>query len=154
MMKQEVRILRPSRLKIIALLLVCLAFTSIGTFMILDEETMGWFVSIFSGLGVVVFIIQLLPNASYLMLTSEGFEVKSLFRGNFTKWEDVTGFAAGRISSNKTVVFNYRKTHQKYKVGKQIARGLAGVEGALPDTYGMKAKDLAALMNEWMTHKE
>jgi hypothetical protein len=33
---------------------------------------------------------------------------------------------------------------------RKAARAIAGYDGgALPDTYGMKAEDLAALMNEW-----
>jgi hypothetical protein len=33
---------------------------------------------------------------------------------------------------------------------RRAARAVAGYDGgALPDTYGMKADDLAALMNEW-----
>jgi hypothetical protein len=34
--------------------------------------------------------------------------------------------------------------------GRKISRSMVGVDGALPDTYGMSADELAELMNNWL----
>lgn len=37
---------------------------------------------------------------------------------------------------------------------RRMSQKLIGVDGALPDTYGMSVDDLAALLNDWLTrHK-
>ncbi len=121
-----------------------------------DEENnfIKWAIIIFFGLGIIVFIIELLPKSSYLKLTSEGFEVCLLYRSNFTKWTEVTGFGIYYISYNTLVVFNYTEKHNKHNAGKKIARFLSHYQGALPQTYGMKAIKLAELMNEWKHKSE
>ena len=79
----------PSRRKTFLLLIVSLVFTLIGALMINDGELMGWFVSIFFGIGCIVSITILLPNSSYLHISEKGFEVCSLFRSGFTSWNEV-----------------------------------------------------------------
>jgi hypothetical protein len=157
LMKNQVNsqqlILRPSKLKIVFMLLLSLLFVAGGIVSLDKDSMMGWVIIIFFGLCALVFILQLLPNTSYLKLTEEGFEVRSLFRSNMTKWSEVKGFRTGYISVNKTVTFDYTKNHTKQQNGKKLAKALAGTEGALPDTYGMKASELARLMNEWKESK-
>lgn len=66
--------------------------------------------------------------------------MRSLFRINFINWNEVNQFAAGYLESNKTVVFNYIQEHKKLEAGKELAKIMAGFEGALPDTYGKSAE--------------
>jgi hypothetical protein len=47
------------------------------------------------------------------------------------------------------VVFNFSVTFDKAKTARLVASVIAGYEGALPDTYGMRADQLADLLNEW-----
>ncbi len=118
----------------------------------MEENTFTkWVTIIFFGLCIVVFIIQLLPNSSYLKLTNEGFEVRSLYRSHFTKWTEVSGFGIYYVSFNTMVAFDYTEEHKK---GKKISKILSSYQGALPQTYGMKAIKLAALMNEWKYRSE
>jgi len=147
----KTKILRPSRLKTILLLIVSLAFVATTPITMEKNQTMSWLGAIFFGLVALVFIIQLFPNSSYLKLTEEGFEVKSMYKSHFTKWSDIEYFGVGEISNNKMVMFIYSENHNTQKIGKEIARGLTGGEGGLPNTYGMKADKLADLMNEWKT---
>src|SRR6266481_8165919 len=112
-------------------LLVCLGFSVIGVFMILDGEGLsGWFVALFFGLGVVVFLAQFWPAASYLKLTPRGFVCCTLFRSWSASWESVSEFYVGRIGGEEKVVFK-----------------LSGSSGAkfLPDTYGRTLQELADL---------
>lgn len=153
-MREEIKVLRPNPLKTIALLIVSALFVVIGFYLIDENPFMTWTAAIFFGSGVIVFAIQLLPNSSSLKLSNDGFEVKNLFKSHFTKWSNVNQFRVGYAGRTKMVVFDFSQEHKKYNVGKKVAKFLAGNEGALPDTYGMKAKDLSKLMNDWKSKNE
>lgn len=148
-MQQETKILRPGVLKTIVLLLVCALFVTIGILYMDENLFTSWMGILFFGLGAIVFVIQLIPNSSYLKLTIEGFEVKNLFRTTFTKWSEVELFTVGRVRRSLMVLYNYSIEHNKYNTAKKMVRSLAGNEAALPNNYGMKAIELAKLMNEW-----
>ncbi|WP_299768469.1 STM3941 family protein [uncultured Dokdonia sp.] len=145
----ESKILRPKKTKSIILIVISILFVLGGYLMLEEKFFIGIITIIFFGLGIIIFTIQLFPNTSYLKLTKEGFEMRTLFKSNFTKWSDVKEFSTDYIGPNKMVMLNYNEEHTKYKNGKKIAKILSGSEGALPDTYGMSAKALTQLMNEW-----
>ena len=73
-------LLRPSKKGTLGLLLICSAFVAVGVWMASEGEMIGWFASSFFGLGVIVAIVQLLPNASHLHLTESSLEVRTLYR--------------------------------------------------------------------------
>lgn len=153
-MKKDQKILRPNPLKTIGLLIVSMLFVASGPILIEKNPIMAWMTISLFGLGVIVFVIQLIPTSSRLKLTKDGFEVKSLFKSNFTKWSDVDRFrvgyvGVGYVGRTKMVMYDFSHNYTKYEVGKKIAKTLSGSEGALPNTYGMKAKELVKLMNEW-----
>jgi len=145
----EEKTLYPKRWKSILFLLLTLGFTIGGVWMALDGEKMGWFISIFFGLGMLVFLINLSPQASYLKLNKEGFEVCSLFRKHKYHWNEVRDFGVGSISGNKMVMFNFSEEYKKAKKVRKISSTIAGAEGGLHDTFGLKAEELADLMNEY-----
>ncbi|MEQ6123281.1 STM3941 family protein [Pseudotenacibaculum sp. MALMAid0570] len=138
--------LSPSIFKYLLLLVICSSFVYLGFFRIEIEPNIAWGTIIFFGLGVIVAILKLIPGSSYLKLTKEGFEIRSLYRSHFTKWNDVENFRVNSIrtwySYNKMVMFDYHKNHTKYTFGKRLSK-------ALPETYGMSAQKLSELMNEW-----
>jgi len=69
------------------LLLICLGFTVIGVFMILEGDGFdAWLVASFFGLGLVVTLAQFWPAASYLKLTPKGFVCCTLFRNWSAGW--------------------------------------------------------------------
>lgn len=133
------------------ILLIGFAFTAIGILMIRAGESHGWFVAAVFGVGVSAALTGLLPGSSYLELRPEGFVVCSMYhRSRQTPWNEVDEFHVIRVTTRKMVVFNYR-TPGHGALTRDIARGLTGVEGGLPDNYGLKAEELAALLNEWRT---
>ena len=142
-------LLRPSRIKNFLLLAVSVALTAGGATMIRDSRSMGWFVLVFFGLCTVIFMTLLLPNSSYLRLTRDGLETRSLFRSSKLRWADVASFRAGRIGLNAMVLIEYAPSYRRARSGRAVATALTGAEGALPDTYGRSAKALAGLLNEW-----
>lgn len=141
--------LHPKKTKSILFLLLTLVFFVIGIMMIIDGEQKGWFVSITFGIGTLIFIVNLLPQASYLLLDKEGFEMCSMFRKHRYKWNEVAYFTVGSISNNKMVMFDFVPGYTKAKKGRKIASVISGAEAALHDTFGLKAEELAALMNAY-----
>ena len=146
--KDEV-ILRPRKSRALLYLMLCAIFTVIGILMIADNKLMGWFVGPTFGLGVVVFILLMLPNSSYLLLKEDGFTVCSLYRTSSLKWSDIEGFEVTTIIGPKIVGFNFSSTYNRQQKVRKISKNMAGYEGALPDTYGISAKELAELLNNW-----
>lgn len=105
------------------------------------------------GLIAIVFLIQLLPNSSYLKLRKDGFEFSSLFRRHHIYWSDIKDFgimtqAHRGIATNKIVGWDYRDGFEGSAMGRKISKKMGGIESALPDTYGMKAEELLLLMIE------
>ena len=156
MKKDEVLILKPKITKAIILGLVCLTFTIGGILMVQNNHWEGWLCASFFGLGCIICFIQIVPGASQLSLTSEGFVITSLFRSYLTRWSDIKEFTLGYLEKSEAVVFDYEDHHTKNNTGKKIAKFLSGNHGALPDNYGMNVSELILLMNEWRNkyHKQ
>ncbi len=129
-------------------LFVSLSFVAIGV-LIFNGRFMDWLGIIFFGFCSIVFALQLLPNASYLRLTPEGFTMCSLFRSHSYSWTEIENFAVGHASRMKTVVFNHPSFHTKQATLKKANKKFFGFEACLPDTYGMSAEELADLLNRW-----
>jgi hypothetical protein len=161
-MKTDELILKPNKLKTFGLLLISILFVLVG-FSVLEEQPLfGWTCIAFFGLGATVFLIQMVPNSTYLKLNEEGFEVRNLFRSDFTKWKDVKFFRIGSVPmpvylgywrQKKMVMLEYQKTHKKHKIGKAASKMISGNHGALPDSYGMSVAELVELLNEWKNQK-
>jgi hypothetical protein len=134
------------------LLLASLAFVAAGQQMIAHgERVFGCGSVLFFGLGVAVFSLQLVPGASYLQVSSEGFVVCSLFRrGPLVSWDDASAFRVVRVPPSRTrmVVYDRASRPAKARVGR-INRFLVGADEGLPDTYGMNPQDLADFLNAW-----
>jgi hypothetical protein len=143
--------LRPSRTKTVFLLAISLAFTVIGVGAIgRGRGFVGWFVALFFGVCSTAFAIHLLPGASYLDLSPDGFVVSSLFRRwPLIRWDSVSEFHVAPVpgSGVRKVVFS-RDSSRHARLA-AISVSLVGATDTLPDTYGRTADQLAGLMNEW-----
>ena len=139
-------LLRPSRAKQILLLAVCLAFTAIGVMMVRDGERMGYCCGGVFGLGVCVAVANMLPGAAYLRLDEGGFTFCSLFRAHTVPWSAVAEFGVFTIRRNQMVGWNYVSPYEKPSRLRGVNRGLCGFDAGLPNIYGMKAVELAELM--------
>lgn len=141
-------LLRRSVLKTVLMLAGSLAFVAIGTQMTRDDPLMAYAGIVFFGLCALVAAVNLHPNSSYLELSSEGFTFASLFRRSFVPWSHVREFIPYKMHHNAMVGWNYSSSFAGSATGRKVSTALAGVEAALPDTYGMKATDLASLLNQ------
>ncbi len=137
--------------KMIWLLFLCSAFTAGGIWMILDGQKMGWFCGGFFALGIPIFLIQMHPRASYLTVSHEGFEFSSLFRKTRYRWSDLSAFGTYTLRQKGMPVgtfvgFDFSPECQIAPKMRAVSKAMAGFEGGLPDTYGMKADELALLL--------
>jgi hypothetical protein len=134
-------ILRPGKGKSILLFVISTVFVCLGISLWESNKLLAAFTVVFFGLCLLVFIINLIPNASYLKIDGQGIEMKNLFRTTFIPWDTISGFRPKNFFLNTMVVFDL---HQKLPETSGVKRKT----GAFPDTYGMSGKKLAALLNE------
>lgn len=135
-------ILRPGKIKNIILILISIGFISLGISLLEKNMLIAVLNIFFFGICLIIFIINMIPNSSYLKIDEKGIEMKNLFRTTFIPWQAVSGFKTKFIFVNKLVTFTIdEKLLENSK--------MKGKTGAFPDTYGMSAQKLAALLNEY-----
>jgi hypothetical protein len=149
----ETRVLRASRFKWAVLLLAGAVFAMGGVLVFFAApggRVGGIVVFVFFGGCAAVAATQLVLRST-LTLTTDGFTFTSLGRRVTRRWQDVDSFVAVRTSALSGVVgIRLAISSERLSGPRRAAMAIAGYDGgALPDTYGMKADDLAALMNDW-----
>jgi hypothetical protein len=101
--------------------------------------------------GIPVAVIQLLPGSAFLRIDSTGITFASLYRKTFWPWSAIDRFCEVTmkqtgVKGHEMVGFDFAPAYDRSNIGRKVGRVVAGCEGALPDTYGMKAAELAALL--------
>lgn len=140
---------RASRKKALLLFLGSLCFVAIGVWMTSEKPVLGWVCAAFFGLGVPVSLLMLLPGAMYLRLDADGFEMGTFFRKHKTRWMDVARFELGTIRGTKMIAIAYTQAYQKQRLGRALASSLAGMEGAIPNSYDAPLDQILASLNAW-----
>lgn len=141
--------LYPSRRKHLLFALLSLAFVSIP-FLIPAAPLVVWISAAFFAVCALVFLLNLLPGTSYLRLTPEGFEARSLFRTwPLVRWCCVSQFQVTSASGQSMVVYDNSVDLEQNPRLSRANRFVAGTSSGLPDTYGLSAEALASLLNEW-----
>lgn len=134
--------LRPGKLKNIILILISIGFICMGITLIERNLWIAILTIFLFGISLIVFSINLIPNTSYLKIDERGLEMKNLFRTTFIPWQVISGFTTKQIFINKLVMFDIDEEFLKLSK-------IKSKQGAFPDTYGMSAKKLAALLNDY-----
>jgi hypothetical protein len=116
-----------------------------ASFLMVDHIVRYWWAGL-SVLAIIVSVLQLHPKAAYLRLTAEGFTYCALFRKFSFLWNDISKFGVAVVSDREMVGWNFAEHYTRSRRGRALSTRLSGYESALPDTYGMTAKDLASLM--------
>ena len=143
--------LQASRSKFLRLFAGSVSFVAIGAGLMVHDgsEAMLWFGVLFFGLCAAVFAINLLPGSASLTLDTDGFRVKQFCFVRKSRWKNVTNIDAGYLPPSPIKTVQYNDTQWS---GWRLARwetAKLGYNAVLPDTYGMSADDLAALMVQW-----
>ncbi|OCK53104.1 hypothetical protein BA768_00670 [Chryseobacterium sp. CBo1] len=140
-------ILKPSKVKSIILILVSIGFVALGISLLEKNMLIAVLNIVFFGICLLIFIINLIPDSSYLKIDERGIEMKNLFRTTFIPWQAVSSFRTKYIFVNKMVVFDIDQKLLENSTMKSKT-------GAFPDTYGMSAQKLAGLLNEYKARFE
>ncbi len=126
--------LKPGRLRWLTLLVASAIFAFAGVLIFLFSSTpVGVLILVFFGLGALVSLVVLFSGRFYLLLAPEGMSIGSLWKPASIAWKDIEAFTPVRIGSTTLV--------------KTVRRG--GRDTFLPDTYGMGADRLSALLDDW-----
>jgi hypothetical protein len=114
-----------------------------------------WAGLIVFGSSAILFLVALLPGASYLILDRNGFTVCHLFRRRSYRWHDVSPFNAGRMLWYPNQVgFSTRESEAVLsKIRPRRRKWLLWMAGnhqlVLGGHFRMPARGLAATMNRW-----
>jgi membrane associated rhomboid family serine protease len=148
----EPLVLRPSRHRWVGLLATSIAATAVCGLALVDEPNVVMVVGVLLfGAGIVVAVLQLTGGAS-LRIAPEGLLARGPIRSGSWSWNEIEHFRAydvDQYGTTKLVGFDLRDlTPDCQGIWTTIGRGMSGVDAALPDTYGMRAEDLATLLEE------
>jgi hypothetical protein len=141
--------LHPSRVQGIGMIFVSALFVAGGCWMVADGESMGWFCAAFFALVLAVLVVKLLPGSAWVTVDADGIEFCSLYRKSRVPWEHIARFGVWGLPPfglRKLVGFDYSERFREARGMRGANRALVGFEAALPDTFGMSAKDLAELL--------
>jgi len=141
-------VLRGSRARALRLLMISAVFVAAGVLIAIDNhEGLGWLVVAFFGLCLIVAVAQWIRPPT-LVITAAAFQVRSLGRTWSRDLASCGEFSVSRnpVANQSMVVFDHPIDAPK-KAAK-ASRAMSGHTGALPDTFGMNANDLAKLLNQ------
>ncbi len=149
------RVLRPKKSSAIWLLFGCGFFVAIGIWMAQEEGWIGYLCAGFFGLGIMVAIVKLIPGSTYLRIAEDGLTFATLFRVKTIPWNVIEQFFVVTmqqtgVTVHKLVGFNYVPDYDRAQALRRINFAMTQCEGALPDTYGKKAEELADLLNRYL----
>jgi hypothetical protein len=117
-----------------------------------ENSTIGLVAAVLSSIGFLFFLVQIIPGANSLTLNDDGLVIRAFFRSQHYKWTDISRFEVGKIGLNEMVVFNltsdFKKKAEADRAASEFLQNINGFDAALPSTYGLRAADLRALLNE------
>ena len=114
-----------------------------------DSSAMMWYCVLFFAFCAVVFAACLLPGSASLTLDADGFRLKQFYFVRKSRWQNVTNIDVGYAPPSRTKCVRYNDTQWSSWRLARWETALLGYNALLPDTYGMSADDLAALMAQW-----
>lgn len=119
--------------------------------MVLSGDWVGWL-----GVGIAVvacamYIWVVFSPNSRLYLSADGFRFGTLRRISAYRWSDVARFFPLRIGPHDRVCFTFSTRFEGEEKLRRINQKFGGFDRFLPDDYGMKAGELADLLESWRT---
>ena len=141
-------VFRPSKLKHSLMFLLVLGLLFGGMLTVQKDRLMGWITVVVFGLGGILLILLLVPNSSYLRVSSKGLEFRRLWRTWRYRWGDIACFYAGQIGPVKMVMFRY-SANEAAKAAGMDAAAVASPQGCFPLMFANPPEALAEYLNEW-----
>lgn len=136
------KILRPQKTYTWILIVFALLFVAFGLWTIREhkEAVSAWPLTVACVLLVLILVLWLLPNSSYLLMNEEGLQIRHLFTTTRFRWEEIQKFWADRRMTGQMGVHYLLNGRRLIQVR------------YLPDNYGMDPRELAMLLNQWRLH--
>jgi hypothetical protein len=139
--------LYPKRSSGVLLVVVCLVFVTLGVWIGWTDDWFGYVAASFFFIGVVAAFVTLLPGSTFLRIDATGLTFANLFRTTHLPWQAIDRFFVIAAQHHKMVALNFAPSYEPARLGRRACKLLTGCEGALPDTYGKKAEELADFLN-------
>jgi hypothetical protein len=140
-----------SRIKAVLLFFGSAAFVALGLFLSSRKPIIGWACVAFFSLGIPASLFMLLPGRMYLRLSAHGFEMVSPFSKKLVRWSDVERFYVGAVRGTKPIAIVYRPGYTEQQALRRVSKSMAGMEGAIPNTYAVSREELLKVLNDWHT---
>ena len=137
--------LYPSKIKWVLILLVCFIFITMGISLIGDhnaETLLGLFVCVMSGFGILISVLTLWPDSSWLKLGPDGIRNKIMFRKFHYHWSDINRFGITTVqygvglSKSKTEFVSFWMNHDDDM-------------RSLSECYGKKTDELVEILESY-----
>jgi hypothetical protein len=139
--------LHPSRKKWGFIFTICALLCSCGVCLIWQQPGVkAWAMVLFLAFGAAAGLTLLVSRKAYLTLYADRFEQSMLGRRLNYRWNQVSAFHVWQHQHHSVVCFDVVEDES---VLGEMNRGLAGASGFLSDSFGLKADDLAELMNRF-----
>jgi hypothetical protein len=151
-MNQERRVLRSSRKRCLLFFVPSAGAAVVGALSIREDGAAAWAVFVLSTLASLVFLFMLIwPNR--LEISATGIETVTLGRRWSADWSQCSGFRVRETHDewgpvSKVVVFDCTGPACSGRLAR-FSKELTGANSAIPENYGMKARELAALLNSY-----
>ena len=145
-------------------MLVCMAFTAVGVFLIANGKNsfISWMATIFFGLGALVFLYLLvwerITHTPYLVITDKSVVMNSGFKSYEIPFADVDAFFFLNSFGSKMIGIRYKKEVEAQQNAEATAAGrtvrkfnkfVAGAPGALPASdLTIRPNEILELLNE------
>jgi hypothetical protein len=135
------KILRPQKNYTWILILFALFFVAFGLWSLRQYHAVSaWPLTVACVLLVMILLLWIMPNSSYLQFDEVGLRIRHLFKTSHYRWDEIQKFWADRRVTGQLGVYYLLN-------GKRLMQ-----VHYLPDNYGMKPRELAVLLNQWRQH--
>lgn len=148
-MKKKAKIFRRNKFKDLIYFFIAAIFVVAGYFMLEENPLIGWLSISFFGMGVMIFLIQLVTNFAYLKIDEEGFEERVLFRTKRFKWSNVKGFRKTSFYGNQRIVFDYTDAYHQRNRRSKFYYFLFGKQGSITSSHNIDTGKLLNLMKSY-----
>ncbi len=110
----------------------------------------------FGGLGIVMFLLMLVPSLFYLKIDTNGFEARLIFRKIKLDWDEIKTIRVSTVRGPRTKIwirakskfigFDYSgvRSRQKYKL---LGKVFTGSNDGIPNIFSCSAEKIVELMN-------
>ncbi len=121
-----------------------------GGALLIQQRPIVGIVSVAIGaLSFVVLLWTAFSPRSRLRLSPEGFTFGTIRRISTYRWSDVAAFFPLRVAGHDRVCFKFSKEFSGEMKQRQINQDFGGFDRFLPNDYGMRADQLAELLESW-----